>query len=670
MKKIGSRKFGHLKFGSLALFFIILLGQISFAEVNVTSTVQSDEVQLGVPFLFVVRVSTDESGTIEDPRLDGLAGMNLNSAGKSDSSVRRLMQTEQGMEFKLQRTVDFKYQITPLELGRKTIPSAEVKVGDKAYRTQPLLINVTENPQPRPQQNQMAPRQQQIPGMDIDDFFSDEGDEEDLFQQLLQQRQRLLQNFAQQQQQRGGGGGGIPGFDSPNEPVFDPQFRTLPKNPNEAFFVQVETDKIEVFEGEQVTVAWSIYTRGNMESLDRVKFPSLRGFWKEIIEEVPSLQFGEEIVNGVPYRKALLAAHALFPIKQGTARIDEFKIKARVRTPGQGWNQKANEYTKSSQSVSIKVKPLPMEGRPAEFSGAVGEFNVRARVEKPQVTLNQPFTLKIRIEGKGNAKVIDLPAMPLPSQLERYDTKSDSRFFKNGTSFKEFEVLLIPRENGTLEIPKLKIGFFNPRTAEYYIQETDAITLNVEGNADDNQPSVSGTTLSNQAPPAPREGFPPLRTSLQPALTIPNQHKVEVGVLFLFLSFFLGKTALISFGGARQAPLKNRTLKKFRHIEKLVKENNPRLVGSEVLNVIFEVVSEVTGVESSSRQLSDIVDTLPLGFKKDFEAPLTKVLRTFEEISFAPESVVEAYKDPKVLSENVAHAKELLVNIIGANSQV
>jgi len=75
---------------------------------------------------------------------------------------------------------------------------------------------------------------------------------------------------------------------------------TLDVNMNEAFFLWLETDKKSAYEGEQVTANWYLYTRGQIESLDRAKFPDLKGFWKEIIEEVPALQFEEVLVNNVP----------------------------------------------------------------------------------------------------------------------------------------------------------------------------------------------------------------------------------------------------------------------------------------------------------------------------------------------------------------------------------
>ncbi len=90
------------------------------------------------------------------------------------------------------------------------------------------------------------------------------------------------------------------------------------------------------------------------------------------------------------------------PIKPGTAMIDEYKIKSRVRLPSQGlggFYGRPYEYTKSSAAVPIKVKPLPTEGRPSDFTGAVGQFEVHATVENTTAPVNQPVSLKVRFEG-------------------------------------------------------------------------------------------------------------------------------------------------------------------------------------------------------------------------------------------------------------------------------
>ena len=79
-------------------------------------------------------------------------------------------------------------------------------------------------------------------------------------------------------------------------------------------------------------------------------------------------------------------------------------------------------------------------------------------VEAPNksVITHQPFTLRVRFEGRGNAKFIELPKLPIGSDLEIYDIKNESRFFKNSQSFKDFEILLIPRQAGRLLLESLE----------------------------------------------------------------------------------------------------------------------------------------------------------------------------------------------------------------------
>src|SRR5690606_35963704 len=141
------------------------------------------------------------------------------------------------------------------------------------------------------------------------------------------------------------------------------------------------------------------------------------------------LNFQQEIVNGIPYKKALLASYALFPLKAGKAVVDSYKAKCTVVTPSNFGFGRPYQFTKSSKPVDIKVKDIPTEGRPENYSGAVGNFQVRTEVDQKTVPVNQPVTLKLIFEGEGNAKLIDLPALPLPPSLELYDTQADSKFF-------------------------------------------------------------------------------------------------------------------------------------------------------------------------------------------------------------------------------------------------
>src|SRR5690606_28780167 len=145
-----------------------------------------------------------------------------------------------------------------------------------------------------------------------------------------------------------------------------------------------------------------------------------------------------------------LVAYALFPIKAGKATIDSYTAKCTVVTGGNFGFGRPYQFTKASRPLSLNVLDIPVENRPQDFTGAVGDFKVSGELDRTSVPAHQPVTWKIRFFGRGNAKLIDLPAFELPPSVELYDQKSDSKFSKDGTSFKEFEVLLIPREEGQI----------------------------------------------------------------------------------------------------------------------------------------------------------------------------------------------------------------------------
>jgi hypothetical protein len=112
--------------------------------------------------------------------------------------------------------------------------------------------------------------------------------------------------------------------------------RGQPANPDDAFSIQLEVDKNEAFVGEQVTASWYLYTRNHIQNIDTLKYPNLKAFWKEDIELATRLNFQQEVVNGIPYKKALLVSYALFPIKDGSALIDTYKAKCTVISGNMG----------------------------------------------------------------------------------------------------------------------------------------------------------------------------------------------------------------------------------------------------------------------------------------------------------------------------------------------
>ncbi|MNJ96698.1 hypothetical protein D3C87_144280 [compost metagenome] len=660
MTKIGSFLFS---------FFILFFAVSASAAVTVQSSVDRNEMALGDTFTLVVTVLSTESVDIQEPRIPEIDGFDLLNNWQSTAVAQKLVQGASGMQFETQRRKEFHYMLSPKVQGQLSVSSFEVVVDGKVYRTQPILVKVGAQGSAQTQPRQRTRPQPGMPQMPPGFGSFDDMDqaEEEIFNSLLQQRQRLLQQGAGLPDQHGGGGSGMA----------DPAFRSLPTNPNEAFFIQVEVDKTEVYEGEQVTVNWYVYTRGQMETLDRLKFPSLRGFWKEIIEEVPSIQFSEEIVNGIPYKKALLASHALFPIKPGTAVIDEYKIKSRIRLPTNGYGGyfgKAYEFTKSSKTVEIKVKPLPVEGRPSDFTGAVGQFEVSAGVEQPNIPVNQPVSMRVRFEGAGNAKLIDLPAINWPNGIEVYDTKSDSKFFKNGRSYKEFEVLLIPRQEGEVTIPALSFSGFDPQTRKYYTRHTEPTKLVVGANP--NAPVGSSQRISGDATPAPvktirEDVLPDVIQAWEPSSKAmvwahPGAWVALYGGIVIGLLIKMQR----EFGwGRRRRTLKELVNKRYKKVDTALASGNFRAVGAEMTNIFYVVLGEIAGSGGASLEIDRLLELIPPSLRRAHGDEIKKSFEVFQTVSFAPEEMLGKLKDPGTMKDNYNQAKKILSSVIASTEE-
>jgi hypothetical protein len=491
-------------------------------------------------------------------------------------------------------------------------------VAGQTYKTKPVTLNVDAGrrsapPSQRPSQDPFA----------NDPFL---GDADDVFNQLLQRR------------------GGIPNQGGT---------RTQPTNPDEAFFLQVEVDKTEVFEGEQVTATYYLMTPYQVRDIDTLKYPSLKGFWKEDIEIATRLNFQREIVNGVAYNKALLASYALFPIKAGEAVIDSYKAKCTILTQmnmlGMGTPY---QFTKASAPVKIKVKPLPKDTQPKDFSGAVGQFNVTAKIEGAgnRVPVNQPFTLKVRVEGRGNAKVIELPPLELPQDLELYDQKSESKFFKDGTSFKEFNLLLIPRRTGEFTIPAVGVSSFDTAKKQYEQTKTDSFKIQVgEGRA--NEQFQSTPLAERPEEQKKKQGLPPPMSEFDagPKLTSKALAGIWSAIFAILFLGLLWKAKKELGWGMREKTSVEKASLRLKSAYKLLDKGDYRKLGAEGLNVINIWLAGVSQDGAADEDFESLMNKIPPSVKSKVESNLRELVSYFEGLAFAPESLVDSLKqDAKV----------------------
>lgn len=623
------------------------------AGIRVEGLIERPQVGVGEEFNFQVAVVSSEDVANDEPKVPELDGLRIVNVSSSSATSSQMRMGARGWEIESSRRMEYDYSMVALRKGTLTIPPFSVRVEGETYRTKPVTLVVVDQPQGQGQaQRQRGGGFPGFPGagrgqVPIDDLLDDP---DELFRQLMQRQMGRGGAL-------GGGGGGMQ----------NPAHNTLPTNPNEVLFIQTEVDKKEVYEGEQVTVNWYILVRGNLLSLDRTKFPDLRGFWKEIIEEVPALQFGQEVINGQVYRKALLASHALFPIKPGTFYIDEYKIKGRVLSGGSPFGGGSEfSFTRSSDRVPIKVLPLPKEGRPADFSGAVGQFNVQAQLDNNVVPANQPMTLKIRFEGSGNAKLIEMPTINWPPGLEMVEVKSESRFFKNGQSFKQFDFILIPHQVGDLQTPAISVGLFDPEKKAYYTRTLEPLSLKVIPGAP-GAPMASSRVRETkpQAPAAPSLPPPILEASSSAGLF---QGAMGWGLVLGAYGFTLlvlaGRAFQVFSGRAQRKDLYKVLHHKIRRAETAAAKDDYRGASVQMINLFAEILGDLSGQGGSHREIEKMLELGPPSLRRLYGEEILRQLQDFQSLSFAPEEMLKTGKTPAELKKRITEAQKLLKSLI------
>jgi len=275
-------------------------------------------------------------------------------------------------------------------------------------------------------------------------------------------------------------------------------------------FIRAVADKSSPMQGEQVTVTYKLYYRVNINAPDVSKEPSFKGFWVEnLIKNRQNYVQYQENYNGQLYHVAEIKKLALFPQQSGKTTITPLQAtcQAQVRQQTQQRSKdpffdsffndpffnryKTVEIPLTSNSLTLNVKPLPTTNKPAEFSGAVGDFDFSSSVDKTSLKTNEALNLKFTVSGTGNVELVDQIHVKFPPDFEVYDpkiTKDISTAGNKVSGKKSFEYLIIPRTPGDFTIDPVKFVYYDLAKNSYQTITSPAYQISVakgEGSAAD-----------------------------------------------------------------------------------------------------------------------------------------------------------------------------------------
>ncbi len=275
-------------------------------------------------------------------------------------------------------------------------------------------------------------------------------------------------------------------------------------------FILAVPNKRTVLQGEQITVTYKLYTRLNISSPQISKLPEYKGFWAEELESPTTIRFNYEMYKGRRFRSAVIKKVALFPSKTGKLSITPFELNIPVLVRRKRSRDlfddffsdsffgrtETIDFLAKSNRININVKPLPEEGKPASFKGAIGEFKISAKIDKQKVKVNEPISVKIKISGSGNIALLEIPDLKLPPGFEKYEPKTTQKIYRKNviSGTKTIEYLIVPRIAGEKTIPPIEFTYFSLKQNKYVTEKTSPFNITVEKGEGEYTQTAAGYT--------------------------------------------------------------------------------------------------------------------------------------------------------------------------------
>ncbi|PVW15276.1 BatD family protein [Marixanthomonas spongiae] len=272
-----------------------------------------------------------------------------------------------------------------------------------------------------------------------------------------------------------------------------------PKDGNNADYVAsekvhlvAEVSNSKPYLNQAISVVYKLYVSHDVSitsSWREIDTPKFADFWSQNIDNQGNFKVYEGKYQGEDYRYVVLRTTVLYPQKTGKLEIEPLTLDVPIDVPtnrrdffGRRITTRVNK-TISAGKRTIDVKPLPAQGKPDDFAGAVGDFDFNVSVNKNKLDANESLELTTRVSGTGNLKLFELPSITLPNSLEVYEPERSekvrtTRSGMNGSVTETYTV--VPQFKGNYPIRPLTFSYFDPKTESYKTLSSEEIVIDVE----------------------------------------------------------------------------------------------------------------------------------------------------------------------------------------------
>ena len=287
-----------------------------------------------------------------------------------------------------------------------------------------------------------------------------------------------------------------------------------PKDPNDPAYIAsqkihlvAEVSKTSPYLNESITVLYKLYVAPNIAAniLGDKQTPQYEDFWNQNIE-VRAFRPQNAKFKGEDYRYVILKKVVLYPQKTGKLKLEPYVINLNIDVPTSRYDIFGNRIVrKVQQSITsstriVNVKPLPEEGKPADFKGAVGDFNFSVTASKSSLDAGESLQAKVIVSGKGNLKLFELPKITVPSSLEVYEPEHKENVRTNLAGM-QGEILdvytIVPQYKGKYPLPEVSFSYFDPKAKTYKRLTSEQLVIDVvNGPSSVNTDTASNNTVN------------------------------------------------------------------------------------------------------------------------------------------------------------------------------
>ena len=599
---------------SLAALFALVVFP-AFADEEVTFEANSPlTVSLGGAFRveFALNAKPDR-GTFEAPSFEGFDVL----AGPAESTGSSIQIINGSMTKSVSHTYTF--VLLPQAAGTVTIGAATVKVDGRAYRTQPLPIEVV-----------------------------DEGDGGRSQQPQSQERSAGAESRSEAQHQIG----------------------------KDDILLRAVVSRTSLYKNEPLHVTFKLYTRVPFVNIVPESAPSFNGFWSQDLTDPNASRVSRETYNGKVYETRVLLDYLLYPQQVGTLTIDPVEmtvvaqvvIQSRNADPFFGTGREVLNVPRKvqSQRTTVTVKPLP-SGAPASFTGAVGSFTMDTEFPEERLAANSGANIRVKISGHGNLTFVQAPKLQLPTSFELYNVKTTESINASSSGisgYRQFEYPFIARAEGSYEMEPVEFTYFDPQRMQYMTLRSKPLSLEITPDARGGGEAVvmQGRGMSKEEVRLLGEdirfiklGGAQLRSVAVPFLFSPAYWILLAGILLLFVVAYVALRRQIresqNVALVRGKRANKVAVQRFRVAKRYMEEQNRHAFYEEMLRALWGYMSDKFNIPMANLTKENVREELhKRGVSTEDSQRFTDIITRCDEAQYSP---VESTRMGDVYSEGV-----------------